>query len=226
MTPDSDKARAAIFADLERQDRASGRQPERSPQAITAEAAALLADIAEARPPLSEPDSLKAFLARAAGPKVNATTATLASLNELPAEVARLLSDLGHPPSLTLQPHEDLISRDWTSAGLTLTDMVDDGAYLTLAPYAIAETGSVVLHSGPETPILPNFLAAIEIIAVKALNIVAHLEDYSVRIRAAGLSPPRNLCLITGPSGTSDIEGAFVRGAHGPGHVHIVVIAS
>ena len=32
--------------------------------------------------------------------------------------------------------------------------------------------------------------------------------------------------LITGASGTTDIEGSYVRGAHGPGFLHVVVVGS
>ena len=40
----------------------------------------------------------------------------------------------------------------------------------------------------------------------------------------AGQPMPRNLNLITGASGTTDIEGSYVSGAHGPGYLHIVVV--
>ena len=40
---------------------------------------------------------------------------------------------------------------------------------------------------------------------------------------AAFLAEARNAILITGPSGTTDIEGSYVRGAHGPGFLHIII---
>jgi L-lactate dehydrogenase complex protein LldG len=36
--------------------------------------------------------------------------------------------------------------------------------------------------------------------------------------------PPRNLNLITGASGTTDIEGSYVRGAHGPRFLHVILV--
>jgi len=36
--------------------------------------------------------------------------------------------------------------------------------------------------------------------------------------------PPRNLNLITGASGTTDIEGSYVRGAHGPLFLHVILV--
>lgn len=224
MSPVTQVARKTIFDAIEAHDRA--RQTNRSPtQAeIETEAAALLEDIASARPALEAADPVTAFLARASGPKVNATTARCDTLHDVPAEIATLLDGLDRSRRLTLQPHAALTSLPWVSAGIELSEEVDDGAYVTLAPYAIAETGSIVLHSGPQTPILPNLLAAVQIVVVRAEDIVGHLEDYTSRIRQTGLAAPRNLCLMTGPSGTSDIEGAFVRGAHGPSHVHIIVL--
>jgi len=53
-------------------------------------------------------------------------------------------------------------------------------------------------------------------------GLAAHLEDYA-RLLDGG-SQPRNAILITGPSGTTDIEGSYVRGAHGPGFVHVIIV--
>ena len=35
---------------------------------------------------------------------------------------------------------------------------------------------------------------------------------------------PLNVNLITGASGTTDIEGSYVRGAHGPSFLHVVLL--
>ena len=84
----------------------------------------------------------------------------------------------------------------------------------------IAESGSLVFHSGPDTPVLLAFLPLHHVVALRAATILPHLEDY-----AALASPaPRNANLITGASGTTDIEGSYVRGAHGPGFLHVVIV--
>ena len=54
-------------------------------------------------------------------------------------------------------------------------------------------------------------------------GILPHLEDYAAVIDGEGRTP-RNAILITGPSGTTDIEGSYVRGAHGPGFLHVVLV--
>ena len=80
------------------------------------------------------------------------------------------------------------------------------------------------MHSASDAPVLLNFLPAVHIVAVHASSIVAHLEDYAAAARRAGDPAPRNACLITGASGTTDIEGNLVLGAHGPRELHIIVI--
>ena len=53
-------------------------------------------------------------------------------------------------------------------------------------------------------------------------SLLPHLEDYAAAVQAA--AAPRNAILITGPSGTTDIEGSYVRGAHGPGFLHVLLV--
>jgi L-lactate dehydrogenase complex protein LldG len=71
--------------------------------------------------------------------------------------------------------------------------------------------------------VLFEFLPLHHIVALPASSIVAYLEDLAVALEAAG-APPRNLNIITGASGTTDIEGNYVRGAHGPGFLHVVLV--
>jgi L-lactate dehydrogenase complex protein LldG len=44
-------------------------------------------------------------------------------------------------------------------------------------------------------------------------------------MRDAGAGQPRNVNIITGTSGTADIEAINIRGAHGPRHMRIVLWA-
>ena len=111
----------------------------------------------------------------------------------------------------------------WTGRErFTLRDAArpDEAAGLGQALWGTAETGSLVFHSGPETAVLGHFLPLHHVAAVRASRILPHLEDYA----AAAGPAPRNLNLITGASGTTDIEGSYVRGAHGPRFLHIVLV--
>lgn len=214
-------ARATILRDLRD---ALGAHDTQAPYAVSLEALKLLEDAEEMRPALPHADSVENFLERVAGPKVGATTDRIAGIDALPEAVARFLADRALDPRVSLQPNGLLTVLAWDQAVLELSDAVDDGVYVCLAPWGIAETGSLVIHSGHDTPVLPNFLAGVHVIAVHTSRILGHLEDYAAAARAADDPLPRNVCMITGASGTTDIEGSLVRGAHGPRELHIIVI--
>ncbi len=202
---------------------ASWRQ-ERGGDDVALEAGRLLEGIESCRPRLPSMDVVENFRARAVGPKVGATIDRIASLSLLPSAVARHLAGKSKFAEVALQPTAPLFGLDWSGAGITLGENVDDGIVVGLARWGIAETGSVVFHSSRETPILHAFLCASHIVAVPANGIVAHLDDYALAARNAGDPAPRNACLITGASGTTDIEGSLVKGAHGPRELHIIIV--
>jgi L-lactate dehydrogenase complex protein LldG len=177
-----------------------------------------------ARPRLPSASVVESFLERVAGPKVGATVDRIPSLAELPEAVARFLSTKGLEPRIAVQPTPALVALNWSAASIGLNNSLDEGVAVGLARWGIAETGSLVFHSAADTPILFNFLPAVHIVAISAGTIVAHMEDYAATARAAGDPAPRNVCMITGASGTTDIEGSLVKGAHGPRDLHVVVI--
>jgi L-lactate dehydrogenase complex protein LldG len=85
----------------------------------------------------------------------------------------------------------------------------------------VAETGSLVFHSAPTAPTLFAYLPIHHVVALDAQTLYLRLEDYATGVRGRPL--PRNVNLITGASGTTDIEGVLTRGAHGPQKLHIVI---
>ena len=96
---------------------------------------------------------------------------------------------------------------------------------MTGASGAIAESGTVVLVSGPGRPRLASLLPPIHVTLLAVSRIHASLPD----LLAADPSIAEggsNLVLITGPSRTADIEMTLTRGVHGPGHVHAVLVHS
>ena len=101
---------------------------------------------------------------------------------------------------------------------------VDEPVAIGIADYAVAETGSLVFRSGAHTPTLFAFLPLHHIVVVRADGVMAWLEDCAAA--ESRLPAPRNLNLVTGASGTTDIEGALVRGAHGPGYLHVILVQS
>lgn len=98
----------------------------------------------------------------------------------------------------------------------------DTPAALTVASLGIAETGSLVLCAGPQTPTRLNFLPDILICLLASDALVDHLEDAWAWLRARG-PLPRAVNLITGPSRTADVEQTIQLGAHGPRHLHVVL---
>lgn len=188
---------------------------------IRHEAAALLADLPSTRPVLASADLPTVFAARATTPKVAATVDRIGSASELPAAVRDYLEARGLRPAIALQPAAELTALDWSGFELRASVAPDEAVVVGVARWGIAETGSLVFHSGAETPILANFLPLHHVVLVHARTIVAHLEDYAAA--AAREKSPRNVNIITGASGTTDIEGSLVLGAHGPKYLHIVI---
>ncbi len=89
---------------------------------------------------------------------------------------------------------------------------------------AVAETGSLVLISGPDSPTTLNFLPDVHIAVVRREQMVAHIEDVWSRLRAELREMPRTVNFITGPSRTADVEQTIQLGAHGPRSLHVVLV--
>ena len=93
----------------------------------------------------------------------------------------------------------------------------------------IAETGTLMLVSGPESPTRNNFLPDTHIVVMRGKQVAATYEEGWARLRAARQAEgpavmPRTVNFITGPSRTGDIEQRIELGAHGPRRLHIVLI--
>ncbi|WP_088184860.1 LutC/YkgG family protein [Sphingobium sp. Z007] len=198
-------ARDAILARLK------GTAPDR------AEADALL--VAPERPAVNEAALEAEFLSRLALPSVNASHDVIATMADLPAAVARYLAGQGEALTLCLPADPRLTACDWR--GFTLHDSAaaDEAAALAIARKGIAETGSLIFETGPTAPMLPNFLALHHIVLLAVRDIAPYLED-----APWDGAQPRAHYWITGVSGTTDIEGTYVRGAHGPRFLHVILL--
>lgn len=187
-----------------------------SPAEIAAAAAALL--IAPERPPVDATELEATFRARLALPSVAASYDTVADWAAVPDAVRRYCARNALPATLCVPPDPRLAALDW--AGVTVHDQAapDETAALAIARCGVAETGSLVFETSPHAPMLPNFLALHHLVVVPAL--VAQLEDAIL----PGVQP-RAHYWVTGVSGTTDIEGTYVRGAHGPRFLHVIRLA-
>ncbi|WCP13516.1 hypothetical protein sphantq_01944 [Sphingobium sp. AntQ-1] len=189
----------------------------KGPSPDQAEADALL--VAPERPAVNEATLEAEFLARLALPSVNASQDVVGSMADLPTAIARYLAGQGEALTLCLPPDPRLTACDW--GGFTLHDSAapDEAAVLAIARRGIAETGSLIFETGPTAPMLPNFLALHHIVLLAVRDIAPHLEN------APLTGPqPRAHYWVTGVSGTTDIEGAYVRGAHGPRFLHVILL--
>ena len=177
------------------------------------------------RGPLRKPaaDSVAAFRERAEAS--SSTTDRVASLAEAPAAVARYLEAHGLPRSGCVWPK--LAVLDWRGAGLALEARAangEDAIGVTGVFSAIAETGTLMLCSGRETPSTVSLLPETHVALVPVERVVPFMEDAWDLARAELGQLPRAVNFVSGPSRTADIEQTIVLGAHGPYRVHIVLV--
>src|SRR3546814_17374947 len=102
---------------------------------------------------------------------------------------------------------------------MRISDWSSDVCSSDLGAFAgIAETGTVMMASGPDAPITLNFLPENHVVVLRASQVAGTYEEAWQRLREArgrGVMP-RAVNLITGPSRTGDIEQTILLGAHGP----------
>ena len=143
----------------------------------------------------------------------------------VPAAVARYLEAQGMAAVAVAAP--GLSGYDWSGAGLevALRPAVDaDRVGITGCFCAIAETGTLMLLSGPQTPATVSLLPETHVALVPVSRIVPTMEDAFGLLRAEHGDLPRAVNFVSGPSRTGDIEQTIVLGAHGPCRVHLILI--
>jgi len=159
--------------------------------------------------------------------EVQATTVRVGSPAAVPEAVAHYLAAENLPAELVLAPDQSLDEIPWSSRPLLhiRRGRAEAGDAVSLTPCfaAIAETGTLMLISGTQTPTTLNFLPDTHVVVVRGDQVLASYEDGWERLRA-GDGMPRAINFITGPSRTGDIEQRIELGAHGPRRLHIILI--
>ncbi|UCV04666.1 LutC/YkgG family protein [Dechloromonas denitrificans] len=143
-----------------------------------------------------------------------------------PAAVVRYLAAGGLGLQAVISP--DLAGLPWAASGLAVAarPAVDaDRVGISGCFCAIAETGTLMLLSGAQTPATVSLLPETHIALVPVSRIVATMEDAFALLRTERDRLPRAINFISGPSRTGDIEQTIVLGAHGPCRVHLILIA-
>lgn len=220
-------ARNAIFSKIRKSLAVSGDDQARK--------ATVVSRIAEAKPGLIPargqlPDAERVQLFITYAEKFGATVTRIGSIAELPGEVSHYLKSRNLPASVRMG--EDSLLQDAhfeSEPVLTVLSGASDGMDLAAVSHAragVAESGTLVLTSGPDNPVTLNFLPEYHIVAVKAEDIGGSLEEaFSGITETYGKGDmPRTVNFVTGPSRSGDIEQKIIMGAHGPRALHIVVV--
>jgi len=199
--------------------------------AARARVEAYLAAHAQGPRPAMPVDLVDRFMSRARD--MESTLERVNDASEIPACVARYLDSLELAPALAAQKsHEgvcwpEFASVDWSGAGLAIEARPTTGQDrlgITGAFCGIAETGTLVILSGADTPTATTLLPDTHIAVLHADRIVAGMEEAFALIARERKALPRAVNMISGPSRTGDIEQTIVLGAHGPYRVHILVL--
>ena len=194
---------------------------------IEEEALTILQESEFARPKLLSDDATEALTLRIeAGLVIGTSCEKIATLDDLPHSVNQFFNKYALPQALKVQEIEPLQKLDWQSIATDSDIQEDNTVGLCWAEYGVAETGSFVVHSSPSMPILLNFLPLYLIAVIPKSKILHYMDDYALIANniAKKAETPRNMCLISGVSGTTDIEGVLVQGAHGPEVLHIIIV--
>ncbi len=155
---------------------------------------------------------------------VDATTSEIASLEDLPAALAVELRDRNLPAAIRMGAEGAFAWLDWSALEVSHgPGRQEEPAAISMAQFGVAETGTLVLASGPDNPVTLTFLAETHFAVVKAEDLCGGYEEMWAAWRARGLTP-RTVNWVTGPSRSADIGQRLQLGAHGPVALHIFVV--
>jgi L-lactate dehydrogenase complex protein LldG len=177
---------------------------------------------------IDEQERVGLFIAMAE--EVQATVTRVSSPAAVPEAIARYLAAENLPAELVMAPDSRLDEIPWDTWPLLQIRRgraeAEDRVSVTPCHAAIAETGTLMLISGAQTPTTLNFLPEAHIVVVRRGQVVATYEDGWDRLRTVETTGalPRAINFVTGPSRTADIEQHIELGAHGPRRLHIVLI--
>jgi L-lactate dehydrogenase complex protein LldG len=163
---------------------------------------------------------------------VNGTVERVPSPAEVPAALAMFLRAHNLPPQLRRGEDPFLADLPWDSQP---TLEVSTGAAtgdvqvgLSHAFAGVAESGTLILLSGPENPSTLNFLPDTHVVCLSAEDVAPDYESVwrALRARYGKGVMPRTVNMITGPSRSADIEQTLLLGAHGPRRLHVILVGA
>lgn len=92
------------------------------------------------------------------------------------------------------------------------------GAYMGIADY-----GSLAIQAGPDATEAASLFPSLHVAVLLASDIVPNVRSALEELGPAFRDDQMSFVLATGPSATADM-GELVRGAHGPEHVHVLIV--
>jgi L-lactate dehydrogenase complex protein LldG len=164
--------------------------------------------------------------------EVQTTVDRVADGGDVPAAIATYLATQNLPAELVMAPDPVLDAYPWADRPMLRIrrGRAEDADAVSVTPAfaGIAETGTLMLLSGPASPTTLNLMPDTHIVVLRAEQIVGPYEDAWTKLREANPTGalPRTVNFITGPSRTGDIEQRIQLGAHGPRRLHIVLVGA
>lgn len=153
--------------------------------------------------------------------------ARVASLQEVPATVAQYLDKNGVERRAVCWP--EFMSLAWQGHDIAVETRAargDDVVGITGAFVALAETGTLMLLSGADTPATVSLVPETHVAIIGADRLVATMEDGWARLRSEKGRMPRAVNFVSGPSRTADVEQTVTLGAHGPRRVLVILVGA
>ena len=220
-------ARDLIFSSIRRSLGVSGKEATRR-KTVADRLAQHPAGIVPARGQLPAPERLALF--RAMVEAANGSVEEIAEAADVPGAIAAVLRAHNLPMALKRGADPRLAALPWErERTLEVSVGPSDGKDLVAVSHAFgaaAESGTLMLVSGPDNPTTLNFLPDTHIVVIDANDVAGDYETLwrKLRERFGDGAMPRTVNLITGPSRSADIEQTLILGAHGPRRLHVMVV--
>lgn len=156
---------------------------------------------------------------------LSSTFDEVSNLAAVPAAVAQFLIANNLPTQAICWP--EFADLPWAASALEVQPRAangDDKIGITGCFCAIAETGTLMMYSGPTTSLTSSLLPDVHIALVRRSRLVRAMEDGWDLLRREVGDMPRQVSFVSGPSRTADIEMTMVLGIHGPYKAHVVLV--
>jgi L-lactate dehydrogenase complex protein LldG len=205
-----------------------GPTPSQAVEAVEARIKAHASNLVPQRAQLAPAAQVELFESMAA--RVDTTFSHVAEAADVPAAVVDYLTEHNLPPRAVMAPDVRLDAYPWADQPLLELRRGraedSDAVGISGAFAGIAESGTLMLLSGPESPSTINLMPDSHIVVLRRSEIVGSYEETwtALRQRLGDQVMPRTVLFVTGPSRTGDINQTLYLGAHGPRRVHIVLL--